>query len=259
MNGAVSSLRYGIGLSYILGHLSTILQQPASLISPDSAAGPIIARTILGEMDRFRESVESLLFDTPNLVHLCYWHVRLLVLSVTSSTDPHELLPPAAKIASILNQPGAVITAFNHQFAALAALVLMELSRAEETRREAEQGMDDLLEAQYRQRGLILRAEGPGWWGLVHELLVRTRSDQNVRCAANDSAPISPQGGATGVGGLQHLADAAIRGHGDRGSPAEVAGQSGTASSSVPFAFNSTAIVRYGYLRALVHQSTAQN
>jgi len=162
---------HNAGLSFILGHVCQIMQQPLSLMSAGNSAAPIISTTILGEIDRFRESVESMLLGNPNLVHLCYWHVRLLVLRLTSSTTPHDLVEPAARMANILNSAHTMITPLNHHFAALAAMTLCELHEFEETRARAGDGIKDMMEALGSNRGLMSKENGTGWDSAISQLL----------------------------------------------------------------------------------------
>lgn len=140
-------------------------------MSAGNSAAPIISTTILGEIDRFRESVESMLLGNPNLVHLCYWHVRLLVLRLTSSTTPQDLVEPAARMANILNSAHTMITPLNHHFAALAAMTLCELHEFEETRTRADDGIKDLMEALGSNRGLMSKENGTGWDSAISQLL----------------------------------------------------------------------------------------
>jgi len=165
------SAKHDAGLSFILGHVCQIMQQPSSLMSAGNSAAPIISTTILGEIDRFRESVESMLLGNPNLVHLCYWHVRLLVLRLTSSTTPHDLVEPAARMANILNSAHTMITPLNHHFAALAAMTLCELHEFEETRSRADDGIKDMVEALGSNRGLMSKENGTGWDSAISQLL----------------------------------------------------------------------------------------
>lgn len=239
-----------------------IQQQPASLLSPETAAGSIIGRTVLGELDRFRESVDSLLQGMPNLIHLSYWHVRLTALSLTTFNNPHDLLLPATRIASISNQSHDIVTPLNHHFAALSALMLVKLRNIQEMRAEAERGIDNLLEALEKQRWLVLPRHKPGWGSAIRDLLARNRSSQSVGRPGSDSAAaVSPQSGPAEIAGLQHLADAAIRGNGRGGQPAEVAaghGPTAALNASVA-AFNPSTITRYGYLGALAREGEAES
>jgi len=225
-------------------------------MSPTSAAAPVISTILLGEIDRFRESVEGLLQGTPNLVHLTYWHVRLLVLRLTSSTSPHELLTPAMRMAKILNSVYMVITPLSHHFVALSALTLVELSDFEETRRAAESGMDEIIQALTSRKVLTSKEDGLGWDSAVRELVMKRKMQIS---ASGD------RGSATGVAavGLQHLADAAISGNRRPGTPTSAGAASITSplvakqqsDAPVGSCFDPTALSRYGYLAALAQDN----
>ena len=226
-----------VRMSYILGHLSAILQQPPSLMSRESAAAPIIITLVLGELDRFRESVESVLLGAPNLVHLSYWHVRLMVLRLTPSTTAAELLVPAQRMASILNSSYTPLTPLNHHFAALASLTLVELADFEDTREGAKKGIDDIIEAHSRRRGFEGRENSTGWDGAIRELLVKSKT-------RIESRPPGETGGWT----LPQLANAGVDGSGGQGT------SGGRPNVS---AFDPTRITRFGYLPALVQENRA--
>jgi len=158
-------------------------------MSAGNSAAPIISTTILGEIDRFRESIESMLLGNPNLVHLCYWHVRLLVLRLTSSTTPHDLVEPAARMANILNSAHTTITPLNHHFAALAAMTLCELHEFEETRSKAEDGINDIVEALGSHRGLMSKENGTGWDSAISQL-VKGKFRQGLGAGADHRASV---------------------------------------------------------------------
>ena len=230
-----------LGVSYILGHVTMILQQPPSLLSASSNVSPIITNTILGEMDRFRESVESLFPRMSDLVHLSYWHVRLIILSLTSSTNPLAFAVPATQIAKILNSDSPISTPLNHHFAALAALILVELLNVEETRAAAEKGIKDLAEVLVEKRGSTPGEDGAGWDSAIRELLLKNR--RPIKDAVQSQAPNADHT----ADGLQHLADAAIRGNENSHRQAE--GDRSSPQSSL--VFDPAAITRYGYLAVL--------
>jgi len=266
-------------LSFILGHVCQI--QQSSLLSPPSSTNPPISTTIFSEIESFRESVEALLLAAPNLVHLCYWHVRLLVLRLTPATTPEELLTPATRMASILNSSHTMITPLNHHFAALSAMTLCELYDLEETRSRAEAGIKDLVEALGSHRGLMSKENSTGWDGAITELV--TGKFRQVGGAATTSRLASTRsqdgehsgeyltGTGAGLVGLQHLADAATagkrsltsgpqngaeeRGYG-RMPPQH--GMPGRPAGSTTAAYNPEAVVRFGYLAALVNEDGAQ-
>ena len=241
-----------------------ILQQPASLMSADSAAGTVLARTILGELDRFRESVESLLVGKPNIVQLAYWHVRLMALSLTSTARPDELTLPATRIANILNRPSSMNTPLNHHFAALAALILAELCKVRETRRAGEKGIADLIEALGSPH-----EDSTGWDRAVRGFLLRTRGGQEQGASRTRDGPVLPSSGGGAVNseteGLQHLADAAVGGNSDNNGRArrsdmkEVTGQNvGPSAATGSTAFNPSGILHHGYLAALIQENEAE-
>ncbi|KAL9087590.1 MAG: hypothetical protein Q9159_003540 [Coniocarpon cinnabarinum] len=174
-----------VRLSYILGHISAVLQQPLTLMSRESAAASIITTIILGELDRFRESVESVLLGAPNLLHLSYWHVRLMVLRLSPSTSAAELLTPATRMARFLNSTNTPLTPLNHHFAALASMTLVELADFEATREESMRGIEEILEAHSGKRGFEGRENSTGWDGAIRELLVKRKANLESRPAGS--------------------------------------------------------------------------
>jgi len=223
-----------------------------------SAVAPILSLTITGEIDRFRESIEGLLLAAPNLVHLAYWHVRLMILRLTAASTPHELLNPATRMASILNSAHTTITPLNHHFAALAALTLMELCAFDETRSAAEKGIEDIIQALNTRRGLMSREDSTGWDSGIRELVMRRNGVADG--LTNGIAPIA---------GLQHLADVASNrragtpttGGADDSAFAqthtspEAAAKQQSEGSVAGGSFDPTALTRYGYLAALVQDN----
>lgn len=237
-----------------------ILTSPTSIMSPTSPATPIISSTILGEISRFRESVESLLLGSPNLVHLCYYHVRLLIHRLTFSTSPtqttdlQELLIPATRMAGILNQRATGITPLNHHFAALSALTLVELGEFEECRQQAREGLREIGEAIGGRKGLMAREDSVGWDSgirIVVEGGLR-KVEALERGDGGGGGDGQLDGTASGTNaGLRHLADAAVSGHAQAGD-----GRAET-SPSLARDFDPTALTRYGYLAALVREDLA--
>lgn len=222
-----------------------------------SPAAPIINLAILGEVDRFRESVEGALFGTASLTHLCYWHVRLLVMRLTSVTRPHELLAPSLRIVSMLNSIQTPVSLFYHHFAALAAVTLSELCEYEETRPDAERGIDDLMQVLSKRD--VEREDFTSWEEVILEMLTRKKA------RATTPEPFR----AIKQLALQQLADAAI---GDNRKPAETVGptngEDGAANQDAVIvttspgrlapemlgggAFDATSLLRAGYLSSFM-------
>ena len=219
-------------------------------MAPNSSSPPLVGKLLNGEIDRFRESIDSTIHSL-NLVDLSYWHVKLLLKRHTATSEPYDLLGPAQHLVAILNSPSTPITPLNHHFAALAALTLVELVDMPETREGAWKGIQDLHEALDKRRGFSVREDGIGWDGAIRDLIVKKQQQQQ-----------SGGSGSGSHGGLQHLADLAV---GERGPPAGPSSSTGTGSQgtlptaerapSSPTAFDPTLLTRYGYLTVLVREN----
>lgn len=205
------------------------------VMAPSSSAS-IVGLIIQGEIDRFRESVEYAIRSS-SLVHLSYWHVRLLIQRLQPNSEPNQLLQPAQKMAAMLNSSTTAITPLNHHFAALAALTLVELADLAETRDGAIKGINDIHEALGLQRGLLAHEESNGWDSAIRDLLVKKKQQL--------------QSGVPGpMMALQHLANAAM---GEQpGTPG--AGGSTTTAAGVP-RYDPTLLTRHGYLTLLVQET----
>lgn len=210
-------------LSFIIGHLASILtttKTPSTdVMAPSNPASALLGLTLAGEIDRFRESVESV-WGSLNLVHLSYHHCHLLIKRLNPMTEPVELIEHAVKVATVLNSRLTPVTPLNHHFGALAAMTLCELCDIPKVRAEALRGLDQMVECLGEGRGLAGKQESEGWDGAIRELVVKKKE----RMLA--------QGGADG---LQGLANAAVGGAGGNGSES----------------FDPTMLTRYGYLTAL--------
>lgn len=236
-------------LSFIIGHLAAILTTTktpeTNVMAPSNPASSLLGLTLAGEIDRFRESVESV-WGSLNLVHLSYHHSHLLIKRLNPVTEPTELISHALKVATVLNQRQTPITPLNHHFAALSAMTLCELVDIPKTRIDALKGLENLSEALGLGRGLAGHQESSGWDSAIRELVLQKRS----RLQAPGSGPGVSEG-SVGGGGLQHLADVAENG---RGTPTSVDGvvvTTGGSGERTPKKFDPTMLTRYGYLTAL--------
>ena len=207
-------------LSFIIGHLAAILtttKTPSTdVMAPSNPASSLLGLTLAGEIDRFRESVESV-WGSLNLVHLSYHHCHLLIKRLNPTSEPTELVGHAVKVATVLNSRLTPVTPLNHHFAALAAMTLCELCDVPKTRAEALRGLEQLAQCLGEGRGLAGKQQSEGWDGAIRELVVGKRGRMNS---------------GNGDGALQGLADAAAQ-----------AGPEG--------GFDPTMLTRYGYLTAL--------
>lgn len=181
-------------LSFIIGHLASILtttKTPSTdVMAPSNPASSLLGLTLAGEIDRFRESVESV-WGSLNLVHLSYHHCHLLIKRLSPTTEPVELVGHAVKVATVLNSRLTPVTPLNHHFAALAAMTLCELCDVPKTRQEALKGLEQMIECLGSGVGLAGRQESEGWDGAIRELVVKKKERMQH-------------------GGLDGLADAAV-------------------------------------------------
>ncbi|KAI5370638.1 putative zn(2)-C6 fungal-type DNA-binding domain-containing protein [Septoria linicola] len=165
-------------LSFIIGHLAAILtttKTPSTdVMAPSNPASSLLGLTLAGEIDRFRESVESV-WGSLNLVHLSYHHCHLLIKRMNPTTEPSELVGHAVKVATMLNSRLTPVTPLNHHFGALAAMTLCELADVPKTRAEAAKGLDQMSECLGAGRGLAGKLESEGWDGAVRELVTRKK------------------------------------------------------------------------------------
>ncbi|KAH0284650.1 hypothetical protein KCU62_g8111, partial [Aureobasidium sp. EXF-3399] len=236
-------------LSFIIGHLAAILTTTktpeTNVMAPSNPASSLLGLTLAGEIDRFRESVESV-WGSLNLVHLSYHHCHLLIKRLNPTTEPTELIGHAVKVATVLNQRQTPITPLNHHFAALAAMTLCELVDIEKTRAEAIRGLEQISEALGFGRGLAGHEKSTGWDSAIRDLIVQKRNKLQLILGGVEQLPP----------GLQHLAHASA-GEGGSGTLTPSSAQGNVAATSVagengrPGKFDPTMLTRYGYLTAL--------
>jgi len=265
---------YSPGLSCIVGHLAELFVAPEDLMAPSSRSGPLISKLIAGEMERFRESVDAVL-GSLHVVHLAYWHIRLLLKRHTPGAEPIDLLGPAEIIARILNSSNAPFTPLTHHFAALAALTLCEVADVPDVRDVARQGIKELQDA-LDQRRATRAEDGPtpaaatlpatGWVATIRDLLAN-KTPQPQQQPSSSSTTTGGNGTSSSVpnqGSLQHLADLAVGGLDSENAapPASaqgVATGSGTVDNAPDAAsprLDFTALTRVGYLAALTGLGT---
>ncbi|GAM84310.1 hypothetical protein ANO11243_023040 [Dothideomycetidae sp. 11243] len=167
-------------LSSIMGHLASILTTAktpeTNVMAPSNPASRLLGMTLAGEIDRFRESVQSV-WGSFNLVHLCYHHSHLLIKRLNPTTEPTELIEHALKVATVLNQRQTPLTPLNHHFGALSAMTLCELVDVPRTRADALKGLDQLAEALGLGRGLAGHpSQSTGWDEAVRDLVKSKRA-----------------------------------------------------------------------------------
>ena len=190
-----------------------------------NSASHLLAISIQGELDRFRESVDKSIGHAA-IVQLAYWHTRLLIVRLHPSSSPQDLVLPAQRVAALLKQGSdASLSPLSHHFAVLASVTLVELAGLPETREEAVQGIDELeaalalLNPETSSSGTAGKGSEESWHSAVLDLLAKKKAQ-----ASTDG-----QGPTLG---LQHLADAAVGERSGEDVTMGNGGINGTASAS---------------------------
>lgn len=242
-------------LSFIIGHLAAILtttKTPSTdVMAPSNPASSLLGLTLAGEIDRFRESVESV-WGSLNLVHLSYHHCHLLIKRLSPTTEPTEVVGHAVKVAMVLNSRQTPVTPLNHHFAALAAMTLCELCDIPKTRAEALKGLENMVECLSQNRGLAGKQESEGWDGAIRKLVEGKKRRLLEEAGGLELVALDSAGVGRERGDLRNLADAATAAAAAGGVGAgQGQGQGAQQGLGEEFRFDAVGLTRYGYLTAL--------
>lgn len=123
--------------------------------------------------------------DSEPLIHLAYWHCRMLVTLLTPGATASELMWPTRELIGLLANQAKLRLPLVRHAAALAAMSLRFLSGRESTREEARQLLKQLSD----------ELTGGQWDGLQERLANWLRPTSSAEATASQ--------------GLQHLADLA--------------------------------------------------
>lgn len=246
-------------------------------MAPTTNSGSLINNLMAGEMERFRESVEPLI-DDMHLVHLAYWHVRLLLKRYTPDVKPIDLFGPADLIARLLNDTNAPFTPLSHHFATLAALTLVDIVDAPDVRDDVLLAIKELQSALDQHRSThaedanantaVATLNTTGWVGAIRGWLAfkmqqqqqqQAHPQQQTSSSATTTAGNGTSSSAPIQGSLQHLADLAVGGLESENAASSVPAQGGgsgsgsgeKASDAASRRSEATALIRMGYLSAL--------
>ena len=147
-------------------------------------------------IENYREDLPAYIDPTSYpLVHLAYWHCRLLVTLLTPGATPAETFWPTKELANLLSANCEMRSPLTNHFASLVALSLSKLSKIDGRREEVIQVIREVLE----KGGVV--------WDTVGDRL------------AEHTRPTSAAE-ATASQGLQHLADLATAHEGANGGQA---------------------------------------
>ncbi|KAH6605893.1 n-terminal binuclear zn cluster-containing dna binding domain-containing [Trichoderma cornu-damae] len=188
---APAGLENSVGeVCYYLIRLSKLLNRTAFVISTmqpgTSTAEPAMAAILADYIENYREDlpghIEAASYP---LVHLAYWHCKLLVTLLTPGATPTETLWPTSELATLLLANAHLRSPFTNHFVSLVTMSLAKLSKMDSSREGAARLMKEILEK-----------PGGGHWDSVREKLTeQLRPTSSVEATASQ--------------GLQHLADLA--------------------------------------------------
>ncbi|KAK4162868.1 glucose transport transcription regulator RGT1 [Cladorrhinum sp. PSN259] len=135
-----------INLSFVLGHLVPLAIRPPLDPSPFEHRGPEIhsVTSLVGlmAMSQFPAG------QTEPIVHLTYWHIRLLAELLSSTRQSILVLEISSKIVNILVGNHEMVNPLTHHFLALASLALLDLSKDKDTttRQRAAKLIGDIMQ-----------------------------------------------------------------------------------------------------------------
>lgn len=131
--------------------LSKVMERIAAVLTCQQAntQGLEVERVLAAFLDDY---VENFREDLPGhidplgypVVHLTYWHCRLVAYLLDPSVRAMDLLWPCRETVAILLAVPRLVSPFQHHFRAVVMLTLAELARADKTRDEASKLLGDL-------------------------------------------------------------------------------------------------------------------
>ncbi|CAM1501854.1 Fc.00g038380.m01.CDS01 [Cosmosporella sp. VM-42] len=150
-----------------------------------STTEPAMAAILTDYIENYREDLPAHIeVASYPLVHLAYWHCRLLVALLSPSETPAEILWPLRELMNLLFINPHIRSPLVNHFASLASMALKKLMKLEGARDDASQLIKDILD------------KPAGIWDRVKDKLAeQMRPTSSVEAAASQ--------------GLQHLADLA--------------------------------------------------
>ncbi|EWG39500.1 hypothetical protein FVEG_15018 [Fusarium verticillioides 7600] len=150
-----------------------------------STTEEIVARILADYVENYREDLPAHILATSHpVVHLAYWHCKLMVVLLTPGATPTETLWPTKEVINLLFANEHVRSPLVNHFVSLITMSLAKLVKIDKSREEATQLIKDIVEKPNEM-----------WNGVRDKLSEFLRPTSSVEAAASQ--------------GLQHLADLA--------------------------------------------------
>ncbi|ATY65054.1 Fungal transcriptional regulatory [Cordyceps militaris] len=201
---------YFTRLSKLLNRISYVISNlPAGVATADVPMAAILADYI----ENYREDLPARM-DAGSfpLIHLAYWHCRLLVTLLTPGSTATETLWPTKEVTLLLLASPHLRSPLVNHYVSLAAMSLTTLSKSERTRDEALALAREIVEV------------GGNHWAGVRDRLAEVTRPMSSSAAA-DAAAASQS--------LQHLADLATAHEGAAPPESEAAAAAAAAAAAV--------------------------
>lgn len=188
---AVAGLQATLGeVCFHIVRLSKLLNRMAFVISTLAHGATTAEEPMAGILHDYIENWRE---DLPPhvdaasypLVHLAYWHCRLLVTLLTPRATAADAMWPTKELVNLLSLGTQLQTPLVNHFASLVLLSLTKLVKAESSRDEAAELARDIVDG----------PAGGVWDGVRERLAEQVRPPSSAEAAASQ--------------GLQHLADLA--------------------------------------------------
>ncbi|RYP75829.1 hypothetical protein DL771_002093 [Monosporascus sp. 5C6A] len=224
-------------LSNILGHFAPVSLAPPQTLTPASGAAPLLSSFFNLSIELFREVLPSTIEPaTYPILHLVYWHSRLLAYLFQTNSKSADILWPCKESVALLLANAQVLSPLNHHFFCLTTLSLLELAKVDATREEANGLLKELLDSNH----------APSTWDGV----IRDRITERLRPATLQAESTE----AMASQGLQHLADLAAATKAKSAKPDKdpEASSLRTSDNYEDAGFDPRTLTRGGYLNVLV-------
>jgi hypothetical protein len=225
-----------IRLSNILGHFSPVALAPPKVMTFESGAAPILSSFFNLSLELFREVLPATITpETHPLLHLVYWHARLLSYLFQTNASSSDIMWPCKESVNLLIANHQLLNPLNHHFFCLTSLTLLELTKIESLREEATALLKELHDSS---------VASSNW-----DTAIREKIAEQIR-PSTAQASIE----ATASQSLQHLADLATATELDgpakpkKVEPATLR----TSDNYENIGFDPRVLTRVGYLNALV-------
>ncbi|XEV04193.1 hypothetical protein FSHL1_009480 [Fusarium sambucinum] len=190
------------GLENILGEVCFYLVRLSKLLSrlwhaistlqPGASTTEENTAQILSDyIENYREDLPAHIEPASHpMVHMAYWHCRLLVILLTPGATPSETMWATKELINLLSANDYLRSPLVNHFVALVSMSLAKLIKLDRSREEATQLIKDIIDK-----------PATVWDGVREKLTDKLRPASSVEATASQ--------------GLQHLADLATAHEGD--------------------------------------------